>query len=75
MKNSSNASFILTGLKKELNGLATPGKLFSKSYSYEDANIELARYGYKLLVEKYPDSPLIVKAIDRIDKIDDIIKN
>ena len=53
----------------ELNHITDPGRLFDKSYSCEDSNLQLAIYGYNLLIKKYPESDLVPKAIERLEVI------
>jgi hypothetical protein len=60
----------LQNQKNELNSISTPNDLFIKSYSYEKTDQDLAKYGYRLLIDKFPTSDLMLKAIDRLDKID-----
>ena len=53
----------------ELNGIAEPDKLFEKSHGCEEDNLQLAIYGYNLLIKKFPGSDLVPKATERLDII------
>lgn len=56
----------------ELNSTTDPVELYDKSHDCEESNLQLAIYGYNLLVKKYPKSDLVPKVIERLDIINPV---